>query len=227
TETQLVGSVQKNGVTSLSFIDISKQPYVFKTIVSNFSMRGISFYAKSATEILISEKPSSYASSRVWQIDTKTGIVTLVISPAFGSFVRWGSNKDVLFRFSSPNKFSILDRTFSELVPLVLITLPTKCDGGADVVYCFVPKDRGVFVRTNAIPDDYFMNKLYTSDDLYKIVLQSGTDSAVVVGESGPIPSLDADNVVSVNNSIYFVNRYDGYIYVIQHQSNEPPIYDY
>lgn len=221
TENQLVSVIQKDGVASLSFVDISKQPYVFKTIVPNFLMTGVSFSAKSATEILISEKPSSYASSRTWQLDTKTGIMTLITSPAFGSFVKWGNSKNVLFRFSSPDKFSILDRSWSDIAPLIITTLPTKCDGGIDVVYCFIPKDRTVFTRTNSMPDDYFMNKLYTSDDLHKVVLQSGNDSPVMIGESGQIPALDADNVTYVNSSIYFTNKYDGYIYVVERQSNE------
>lgn len=220
-ESQLVGVVQLNNTLSLSFINIAKQPYGYKTIVPNFNMLDVVFSAKSSTELLISEKTSSYSSSRIWQLDTKTGIMTLVTSPAFGSFVRWSNNKDVLFRFSSPSKFSILDRTFSEIVPTLLTTLPSKCDGGTDVVYCFVPKDTNAFSRTRAIPDDYFMNKLYTSDDLHKVDLRTGNDSAVVVGEAGSVPALDADNVIYVNSSIYFMNKYDNYVYAVEHKSNE------
>ncbi|MCX6788373.1 MAG: hypothetical protein NTZ36_00625 [Candidatus Jorgensenbacteria bacterium] len=221
TDNQLVGVTQQNDVTLLSLINISKQPYTYKTLVTNFSIKDALFSTKSATEILISEKPSSHSLSGVWQLDTDTGVMTLVVSPALGSFIRWASGKDLMFKFASPNKFSILDRSFGEISPVLFTTLPNKCDGGLDVIYCFIPKDKGVFSNTNSMPDDYFMNNIFTSDDFYKISPSSGIESLIMAGGSGKIPVIDADNVSYANSSTYFINKYDNYVYAIQKTTNE------
>lgn len=224
TEDKLIGVIQKNGTPVLASINLLKAPYEATVLVNNFTMKNVSFFAKSPSEILISERPSALYNSRVWQLDTKTGILTLMLDPSFGMFLRWGSNRDIAFKFASPNKFSILNRSFSDISPLVFPTFPGKCDGGTDVVFCFVPQDNSVFSGSSSLPDDYFMNKFYTVDSLHRIDLRSGNDTVLLVGNADSIPAIDADSVVENNSSIYFINKYDNYLYVVQQPQQEAPV---
>ena len=224
TEDKLIGVIQKNGTPVLASINLLKAPYEATILVNNFTMKNVSFFAKSPSEILISERPSALYNSRVWQLDTKTKILTLMLDPSFGMFLRWGSNRDIAFKFASPNKFSILNRSFSDISPLVFPTFPGKCDGGTDVAFCFVPQDGSIFSGSASLPDDYFMNKFYTVDSLHRVDLRSGNDSVLLVSNSDSIPAIDADSVIENNSSIYFINKYDNYLYVVQQPQQEAPV---
>ena len=224
TEDKLIGVIQKNGAPILASINLLKAPYEATVLVNNFAMKNVSFFAKSPSEILISEKPSALYNSRVWQLDTKTGILTLMLDPSFGTFLRWSNNRDIAFKFTSPNKFSILNRSFSDISPLVFPTFPGKCDGGADVVFCFVPQDTSIFSGSYSLPDDYFMNKFYTVDTLHRIDLRGGNDSPLLVSNTAAVPAIDATSVVENNSSIYFINKYDNYLYVVQQPQQEAPV---
>ena len=147
-----------------------------------------------------------------------------MLDPAFGTFLRWSNNRDIAFKFTSPNKFSILNRSFSDISPLVFPTFPGKCDGGADVVFCFVPQDTSIFSGSYSLPDDYFMNKFYTVDSLHRIDLRSGNDSPILISNTGSVSAIDATSVVENNSSIYFINKYDNYLYVVQQPQQEAPV---
>ncbi len=217
TDNGIVATVRAaGGAVTLSYIDLTKTPFDSKTLVKDFRFNGVTLSTKSPEEILIMERPTALAQSRVWQLNTKTGALTLLLSPENGLTLAWGSNKDVLFRFAAPNRFSILNRALSIIQPFTYVTFPQKCDGAATEAFCFVPKDQSMFNSGNTQPDDYFMKKVFTNDDLYRFDLVTGGDAPILNGNSADAPALDATDVQNRGSSVYFVNRYDNFLYAVQ-----------
>lgn len=217
TDDGLVATMRATGNNiALVYINLAKTPNDIKTIVKDFRFSGVTLSIKSIDELYIMERPSALAQSRIWLLNLKTNALTLVLTPANGLTLVSGSNNDVLFRFSSPSNFAILNRALSMTQPFTYVTLPQKCDGSSTAVYCFVPKNSAPFTSSNSMPDDYLMKKTYTSDDLYRLDLATGGDTLILNGESADAPALDAYNVRSRGPSTYFINRYDGYLYVVQ-----------
>ncbi len=201
---------------ALTYITISKTPFDIKTIVKDFRFNSVTLAIKSIDELYIMERPSALALSHVWLFNLKSNALTQVLNPANGLTLVPGSNKDIFFRFSSPNNFAILNRSLGMTQPFPYVTLPQKCDGVSTAVYCFVPKNTSIFSASNSMPDDYLMKKTYTSDDFYRLDLTTGGDRLIVTGDSANAPALDAQNVRTRGTSTYFVNRYDNYVYAIQ-----------
>jgi hypothetical protein len=212
-------ATQKSGSNNaLYFINLTKNPYDYKLLAKDFKFNGVQLSIKSAEELYIAEQPSGLVQSRVWQLNLKTNALTLLLNPENGLMINWGSAKDILFKFSSPSSFTILNRSLGITQPFTHITLPQKCDGAAGVAFCFIPKDTNLFTNTYTMPDDYLMKRIYSSDDVYKLDLLTGEDALILKGESSGTPYIDATSVKSRGSSVYFINRYDNYVYAIQKQ---------
>lgn len=78
-------------------------------------------------------------------------------------------------------------------------------------LYCAVPRDAQKF-GISRLPDDYNKRKLLTIDDFYKIDLAGGGITEVF---ADPAQALDATNLQVVNQTLFFVNRYDQKLYAI------------
>ena len=63
------------------------------------------------------------------------------------------------------------------------------------------------------LPDDYNQMSLFTSDDIYRINLQSG---AIDTTFKDPTQNMDISDVKLFNQTLFFVNRYDQKLYGVQ-----------
>lgn len=77
-------------------------------------------------------------------------------------------------------------------------------------LYCAVPQDQNVFSSAH-LPDNYNQMSLFTIDLFEKVRMDTGDATIVYL----PAASLDATNLKVVNNTLFFVNRYDSKLYAI------------
>ncbi|MEX1014479.1 MAG: hypothetical protein WDZ80_04945 [Candidatus Paceibacterota bacterium] len=194
----------------LSVNTFSEGSFEYETLVRNFKMRdvGLNWVDDS---ILISEKPASFYSSRIWMMDQESLNVNLLTEQTKSLTTRWLGDQDIVFMFSEDG-FYILNKNLENEVPVPFETIPTKCNSSDEYVYCFVPQGSNVFSGESAL-DDYYKNKLKTNDVLLKINKENVNVERVNI--SGNVPNIDAKNVNYIDNKIFFINKKDGGLYSV------------
>ncbi|MFH1193222.1 MAG: hypothetical protein V1656_02805, partial [Candidatus Jorgensenbacteria bacterium] len=153
----------------------------------------------------------------VWRLDLKTLSFNAVLAPERGLIVKpvnFGSTGAML-KWSAANRLFLLNRNFERGEELLFPTFPDKCDAEGNTLYCFVP--RTPLPQNIPLPDGYYQNKFRAVDSLVRTVITSSSTFAFDVPDS-PWAStadapVDAKNPAYADGSIYFINRYDGYVY--------------
>lgn len=218
-DTTLIGTRKNGGEFNLVTMDISKTPPVTQTLIKDFRFKDVNFIFKPPQSLLIIEKPSASYESRVWELnlDPKKLTFNLLMQGKNGLMLNFANDKSTAFQFVAPDEFRILDAQFQERTPLFFTTLPSKCalDAAAQIVYCFAPQDFPPELPNLTLPDDYLQNRFRTTDTLYKIDLATDDVSNVFTSGSGDFPPMDAKNPAVRDGKIYFVNKYDNYLYEI------------
>lgn len=210
---EIIGIVQTGGFPSLATFDYTQTPIQYATIIKDFRLADVRFTMQSPDTLLISEKPSFLQNGRLWRLNLKTQTLSLLVAGERGLMVAWDNTFKTLFMFSSPNQFSILDERMALRTPVIFTTFPSKCASYASSsVYCFVPRELSTKENPAMIPDDYLMRKLYTIDDLYSASEDAGTEK-VFTSYNETFPAIDAAHVTARAGKLYFINRYDGFLY--------------
>jgi hypothetical protein len=208
-------AIEQNGSNmSLVSLDLTKSPPKYKVLVNDLRLLDTHLSFIPPNTILIEEKSNTSYSGRIWGFNTKTLNLNLLIGPVGGLTARLTNDGSALITYSGPNGFQILEsQTLQNLIPLPFITLPDKCsiNSGA-IIYCFVPTNANF--KSAALPDDYVERKIYTSDVLYSLNTLTGAVTLL------PIPAnatgkLDAEKPAITGDSLYFINRFDGYLYAL------------
>lgn len=198
---------------SLVSFDYTKTPAAYATIQKSFRLNDVSFFLLNPSTLFIFEKPSFYTESRAWTLDLKTQKLSLMIQGQRGMMFDWDAKFKTLFSFSGPNQFSILDEKLSLRIPSIFSTFPSKCASFASSsAYCFVPRELATPERPFTLPDDYLMKRFYTEDDLYVMSEEIGSEK-INLGDLSIFPIIDATRVSFANGKLFFVNRYDSYLY--------------
>lgn len=212
-QNQLIGITKNVNSYSLSYIDLSKNPPAYKTILNNFYMSDINMKFSSPNTLIITEKPSALYKSSVWEINLKNNSMNMVFEPASGLYAGLSEDGSLIYSYSS-GMFSIVNS--STLVPYTLpfVSLPDKCDLSANSsssnVYCFSPENITPQVTT---PDDYLEKAFYSIDLLYNYNFANQNTKTIIISGTPGIPMIDAREVNLKNGNIYFVNRYDKSLY--------------
>jgi hypothetical protein len=106
-----------------------------------------------------------------------------------------------------------LEKYLNNSFPVPFTTIPSKCSVGEDIGYCFVPVVPFSSLENNIkLPEDYFKNKFYTSDSLYKIDFGLEESSEIITLNEFKI-NIDAFSPRQIGNSIYFINKYNKALY--------------
>lgn len=210
----LIAVVKTAAGDDLITVDLTKNPPTYKTIIKNIAFWDVILQTASPNKILIMEKPTGLLQNRLWQLDTKTLNFSPLFSSQTGLIIIPSTDKTVFFKFNSPNRFSILNQNFEEFEPLSFTTLPEKCTLKEITIYCFAPKED--FPNNQIMPDAYFQNKFQTIDSL--VVFNFSTTTKTFYNFSSPWTSVinepvDAINPQYLGGKIYFINRYDGFLY--------------
>jgi len=212
-DSELLAISELNGKKSLVSVDFSKTPFAYKTLLKSFSFDDVLLSFRSPNELLFRERAAASYPGRLWQLDLKTGRLSLLSSLQNGFWLDWSRKGNLGFLYTTRNGFSVVDRNMQELVPLFFSTFPNKCVANStSTSYCFVPKASTLSNAT--LPDDYLQNKLFTVDDLYYLDFAADSVEKVMEGNSRLI-AVDAYNVEVTEGSLYFLNRYDNGLYEI------------
>lgn len=207
---QLIATVKSGTQTNLVSVDLSKKnPPAYKIILRGFRMEDTRFVLLSPQALLISELSSAAYAGRAWKLDLKTLAINLLLAPENGLSLGLTKDKSAIYK-SGAGGFFILDRNFAETTPVFFNTLSAKCAGSASTTYCFAPED----VPSNiSFPDDYFTKKFFSVDDLYVVDMAAGSIKKLFSSNLNGFAAIDAKNPFILNGELYFVNRYDNYLY--------------
>lgn len=208
TPSELVASVTSGSDHNLSFVDISRTPPVYTTIIRNFHMKDVLYSMLRNGEILISERPSASFKGSVWRLNPTTRVLTLILAPAAGRTVKTERGADLSY-LSDTEEFAIAGGALQSPAPLFFRTLPDKCAAGAGTIYCFVPRNLNI---STALPDDYLMRAFYSIDSLYAVTYPSLTLRPIILGEG----AFDTSRVRANENVVYFIDRYTDKLYELE-----------
>ncbi len=210
----LIATEQNGSNVNLVTLDLTKTPPKPKVLVNDFRLLDTQLAFIPPNTLLVEEKSNANYGSRIWSFNTKTLAVNLLMGPMSGLTARLTSDGSTLLAYSGSSGFQILQsQTLQNLAPLPFVTLPEKCSvNSGTTVYCFVPTNAGF--KSAALPDDYVERKIYTTDVLYGI--NTGTGAATLL----PLPGnatgkLDAEKPALAGSNLYFINRFDNYLYAL------------
>lgn len=206
----LVGFTRSQNKVNLSLVDISKNPPQINTIIPNFNFYDVRLVWQNPNRLLIVEKLAGEYNGTIWSLNIKTKEIRSVFGPEPGLTGVWFDDVQTTLIFSVPNRFRIITPTST--LPFFQ-TLPEKCGINQKTVYCFVPADIPNNIR---FPDDYLMKKFYSVDGFYSLNLENGQIRKLMTSGVEPLPAMDGLRPQYLDNSIYFINRFDGYLYQLK-----------
>jgi hypothetical protein len=209
--------------TNLSRLDLSKNPPERKIIVKDFRLKDIDLVYFGGDNLLIAEKPSITYKSRVWLFNLKNFAIQEFLNSDWGLMIKKSAvnNKPLLFRSSLGSNLLIFNDEFKQVDTPFLDTLPLKCGAAEDQIFCFLPDLNSL--ETDSFPakllDGYLTGKVYTIDSL--IIIEFDLLSREIKKISSPwINTFDAPfdalNPQYLDGSIYFINRYDNFLYELK-----------
>jgi hypothetical protein len=182
-------------------------------LVRDFSLKDVEIAFSPPSSVIVMEKPASFYGSRAWKLDINDKKMVQIVPPIKGLVMNWKENGLVFLYEGERNLFNILDKNLNNFFPIPFTTLPSKCSAGEDVGYCFVPvvpfNDLGNNIK---LPEDYFKNKFYTSDSLYKMDFESD-ELEMVLDINDFKLNIDAFSPQQIGESVYFINKYNKALY--------------
>jgi len=210
TNEKLIAIVKNGNDLNLTETDLARTPPAYKVLIKDLRLKNANFSYLPENRLLIAEAPASNYESSVWQLDLKTLVLNLVLAPQKGEFIEWSADKNFGFVWNAKDGFTILKSDFKETLPTVFNTLPSKCGSLEKKIYCFAPQS---IPSTANLPDDYFNKKFFSIDDLFLIDAETGNTAKLLDG--GGL-GIDAKNPRVLGNKLYFLNRYDNYLYELE-----------
>ena len=206
----LVAIVRDAGARALVGIDLRDLTAPYTVFINDFLFEDVRFTAVSPEKILIFERPSASYAARAWELDLSTAALTLMASAQSGFTAAASDDARIVFAFTPPNTFSILNSSFQNIAPVFFSTLPRKCEVDGPLVYCFVPRDVPDDVT---LPDDYLQKRFFSTDDLFLVATDTGGLTKVFASDIGGLPALDGIRPQYLDGYVYFINRYDSILY--------------
>ena len=166
-------------------------------------------------KILITEKPSALLTGSIWVIDVKNKTIQLA-AEAKGLILKQHQNKGIMFSVVDGFPLIELKTTDKDLptIRLPFITLPEKCTIGDTNLYCAAPVN---ITDKILLPDDYLKKKFYSDDVIYEYALDK--KSIRTIFRLSQDSAIDAINLKIIGDKLFFINRYDNYVYSIDLES--------
>ncbi len=212
-QNQLIAFTKNIDSYSLAYVDLTKNPPSFKTIMNNVYFHNAVLAFSAPGTLIITERPSNSYQGSVWELNLKTLSLNMLLEPQNGLFAEPSDDGSLIYETANGTT-SIINASTLQPSNLPFPSLPNKCDLSANAssssIYCFSPEN---LTQNITMPDDYLMKAFYTIDILYNYQFSSGNTRAVILSGAPGIPMLDATDVTSFGNNVYFVNRYDQSLY--------------
>ena len=210
---KLIAVIKNENELNLVEVNLSRNPPDYKILIRDFRLKDVKMTHLQPDRLIITEAPSVSYAGRVWQLDLATLNFNLLIAPERGLTITWSGDKKFIFLFGATSGFLILNDNFQTVMPTPFSTLPQKCNSSGSKIYCFVPQNIPTGV---SLPDDYLQKKFYSIDDLFVLDIESGSVERVLTSNTGEFPAIDAKGIQPLDNKLYFINRYDNYLYEIK-----------
>ncbi|MDP2704586.1 MAG: hypothetical protein Q8P01_05270 [bacterium] len=211
---ELIARVEQGSDMSLGVLNLEKSGSPLASILRDFRLKNVSmFFLPSGKKgrLVFIEKPLPSSPSRMWGLNLDTLSFSLLSSLEKGVLIRQSPDRMIALKFASPDTFLILDKNFEEAVPSLLLTLPQKCGFAGPDVYCFEPRE-DIFTSEESY-DDYLKQRVQTTDTLLTFGVEDPGFDVVFASGGGGIPAIDGLMPTASRGNIYFINRYDDYLY--------------
>ncbi len=204
----------KSDLITKSLIDLKQKPATLLSLYQgDFNLDWIS-----QNKITLVPKPSAFYPASIWTVDVakKTlNRLTAEDNGLNGLVVNWSSDGKIGLQFSSllegRNRILNLINDQGEIkANFEFITLPEKCFVSDPKVYCAIPQN---IPDKSALPDDYLKNAVYFVDSLYQIDITTNSFERIFDGSASAI---DAVNLKFTDGKLFFVNKYDNKLYVLE-----------
>jgi len=190
---------------------------IFKTRLDNLIIEW-----PSNARISLRQPVSGLAQGILYSINSETGDFSKVLSDIFGLSVKWSPKADKIL-FSSTDsrgqglKLSLTDESGANFKDLNLAGLADKCVWSNDdkTIFCALPQE----ISQNAVwPDDYYKGRVISSDDIYKINLETNQKTKII--GSSDTTSYDAQELFlsPKEDYLFFINRTNGLLYSLKTQ---------
>jgi hypothetical protein len=220
-----------NGTESFATVDASKLNPA-PILITGLHAQDLAVTWAAKNELVFYTKPSSFVPGSAWLFDLQKTTLTPIALEAPGLALLWSGPAFVrsiaaqALEFTSGasglgGSLALMDQSGNITQRLRFLTLPSKCSfavatstanpSSTPYLFCGVPRDQDIFSTSN-LPDSYNQLSLYTSDDIYRIGLQSGAVDTVFNDQT---QNLDVSDVKFFNNMLFFINRYDQKLYTI------------
>jgi len=174
----------------------------------------------SANELSLSTKPSGLAQGILYTFNLETKEFSKILSDAYGLKVLWSPAGDKIL-YSSTNSDGrninsiVINKSGNLIRQLKIPALADKCVWSKDnrTLFCAAPR---IIPSSAVMPDDWYKGLLSTSDDLWKINLDTGEETILNMGE--PVRLIDAHNLLlpPKEDYLFFANKKDGLLYSLR-----------
>lgn len=231
----------KGAVKTISSLDLSK-PKSVPVAVTSLHIEDPIISWSAPDKIAISQKTSGLYKNLILVFDLKKKTYTSPASDVPGLVGKWDSAANrVLAFFGDPlakgGDLRLLTLSGSLINKFQFLTLPEKCFFASDaahatttiatstktkavipppppenLLYCAVPRDPGTLNRST-LPDDYYTHAIFTSDNIYKVDLDSGIATSLFDDQN---QNVDIATPFINSGKYIFINRLNGNIYSLQ-----------
>lgn len=206
--------LNKSDLITKSLIDLKQKPVTLLSLYQgDFDLEWVS-----QNKIMFVPKPSAFYQTSIWAVDVIKKTLSRLSAEdkgLSGLIVNWSPDGKIGLQFSSSmegrNRILNLINDQGELkANLEFITLPEKCFVSDPKIYCAIPQS---IPSKSALPDDYFKNAVYFVDSLYQIDITANSFERIF---DGSISAIDAVNLKFIDGKLFFVNKYDGKLYILE-----------
>ena len=172
-------------------------------------------------KVSIRTMPSGLAKSVVYAISLPSNNLEK-INEAYGMSILWSplGNKILFSETDSKGKnleLKMMDLQKQTISELNFVTLPEKCVWSQDnrSIFCAIPKE----ISSSAVlPDDYYKNKFFFSDSIWRINLDNGEAIKIFEGGDDFQEIYDAQKLIlsTQEDYLFFINKKNGLLYSLE-----------
>ncbi len=218
-DNELIGLLITETGVPLVKIDLSQNPPEIKTILSDFRMKDIELIYSGNQQLIIVERPSKKYLSRSWKLNLKDKTIEEFLPAQLDLIIKKQKvDQKIFFLYVSLNEpLKILDSQLKEITSLN--TLPSKCVFSENQIFCFIPQIEPLGQPIQNLIDEYLYRKAFTQDILRKIEFDPETlviKNTETLQEELTNEPFDIVNPQYFDNALYFINRYDNFLYELK-----------
>ncbi|TSC52763.1 MAG: hypothetical protein LiPW41_133 [Parcubacteria group bacterium LiPW_41] len=195
----------KNGKIDITSFSRLKNYSEGVTLIPEIKLLDVDLIKKSQDELLFVEKFGNGYTTSIWQYNLKTKLFSTIRSGLLDFSIK--TTPEVYFSLSKNSGFSIENTSFKRILPTTHNTIPEKCSAFLSTAFCFVPQSSVSYF-------DWITNFMFTDDLLYLYDLNTQIEDQIQISEFTK-KQIDAKNIIPTYSSLYFINKYDNFIYAL------------